>query len=91
VLVGLVATASCGSSSSGGGATGGDGGTSSGSGEDNRVAYFFAHMSELAGAHAVGAAFGAGAGDQTEPETDGNNFVNLSKAYFTAGGQRLCQ
>jgi hypothetical protein len=59
--------------------------------QDNRVDYFFAHMSELAGAHAVGAAFGAGAADQTEPETDGNNFVNKAKAYYTAGGQGLCQ
>jgi hypothetical protein len=58
--------------------------------EDNRVDYFFGHMSELAGAHAVGAVFGAGAGDQTQPETDGNNFVNKANAYYTAGGQGLC-
>jgi hypothetical protein len=58
--------------------------------QDNRVDYFFSHMSELAGAHAVGAAFGAGAGDQTTPESDGNNFVNKAKAYYAAGGQGLC-
>lgn len=58
--------------------------------QDNRVDYFFAHMSEIAGAHAVGVAYGAGAADQTEPETDGNNFVNKTKAYFSAGGQGLC-
>jgi hypothetical protein len=58
--------------------------------QDNRVDYFFGHMSELAGAHAVGAAFGAGAGDQTQPETDGNNFVDKAKAYYSAGGQGLC-
>ena len=39
--------------------------------KDNRVDYFLAHMSELAAAHAIGAAFGAGsrrpddAGDRT--------------------------
>jgi hypothetical protein len=58
--------------------------------QDNRVDYFFSHMSELAGAHAVGAAFGAGAGDQTTPESDGNNFVDKAKAYYAAGGQGLC-
>jgi hypothetical protein len=58
--------------------------------QDNRVDYFFAHMSELAGAHAVGAAFGAGASECTQPETDGNNFVDKANAYYTAGGQGLC-
>jgi hypothetical protein len=57
---------------------------------DNRVDYFLGHMSELAAAHAVGAAFGAGAGDQTTPETDGNNLVTKAKAYYAAGGQALC-
>jgi hypothetical protein len=60
--------------------------------QDNRVDYFFGHMNELAAAHAVGAAFGAGASDQTTPETDGNNFVTKSQAYFASagGGQALC-
>jgi hypothetical protein len=60
--------------------------------KDNRVDYFFAHMSELAGAHAIGAAFGAGAGDQTTPESDGGNFVAKARSYFGggAGGQALC-
>jgi hypothetical protein len=58
--------------------------------KDNRVDYFFAHMGELAAAHGVGAAFGAGAGDQTTPESDGGNFVTKAKAYFSAGGQALC-
>jgi hypothetical protein len=57
---------------------------------DNRVDYFLAHMSELAAAHAIGAAFGAGASTQTLPETDGNNFVTKAGAYFRAGGQPLC-
>jgi hypothetical protein len=61
--------------------------------KDNRVDYFFAHMTELAGAHAIGVAFGAGAGDQTTPESDGGNFVNKAKAYYgsAGGGQSLCQ
>jgi hypothetical protein len=58
--------------------------------QDNRVDYFFAHMNELAAAHAVGAAFGAGASDQTNPESDGGNFVAKAKAYFSGGGQALC-
>jgi hypothetical protein len=58
--------------------------------QDNRVDYFLGHMSELAAAHAVGAAFGAGAGDQTTPESDGGNFVSKAKAYYSAGGQALC-
>ncbi len=59
--------------------------------QDNRVDYFLGHMSELAAAHGVGAAFGAGAGDQTTPESDGGNFVARANAYFSAGGQPLCQ
>jgi hypothetical protein len=58
--------------------------------QDNRVDYFFGHMDQLAGAHAIGAAFGAGAGDQTTPESDGGNFVNKAKAYVQGGGQK-CQ
>ncbi len=57
---------------------------------DNRVDYFLPNMAELAAAHGIGAAFGAGAGDQTTPESDGNNFVNKANAYFSAGGQKLC-
>jgi hypothetical protein len=60
--------------------------------QDNRVDYFFGHMSELAGSHVLGAAFGAGAGDQTSPESDGGNFVTKAKAYFSlpGGGSALC-
>jgi hypothetical protein len=61
--------------------------------KDNRAAYFLSHMSELASAHAIGAAFGAGAGDQTTPESDGGYFVTQAKAFFSSagGGQALCQ
>ena len=57
--------------------------------KDNRVDYFFAHPDELAAAHAIGAAFGAGDGNQTLPETDGGNLVAKMKAYVAAGGQAL--
>jgi hypothetical protein len=57
--------------------------------EDNRVDYFFAHMSELAAAHGVGAAFGAGTTGCTTPESDGGNFVTKANAYFSSGGQSL--
>jgi len=74
--------------------------------KDNRVDYFFggsasqvesgaavnvpAHWSELAAAHVVGVAFGAGAGDQTDPDTDGGNLAAKMNAYVTGGGQTLC-
>jgi hypothetical protein len=58
--------------------------------KDNRVDYFFGHEDELAAAHVIGAAFGAGRGDQTLPETDGGNLVAMTKAYVAAGGQAFC-
>jgi hypothetical protein len=58
---------------------------------DNRVDYFLAHMDQLAAAHGVGAAFGAGRGDQTTPDDDGGHLVSLANAYYKAGGQGLCQ
>jgi hypothetical protein len=75
--------------------------------KDNRVDYFFggsasqvesgaavtvpSHFSELAAAHVVGVAFGAGAGGQTSPDTDGGNLATKTKAYVASGGQSLCQ
>jgi hypothetical protein len=75
--------------------------------KDNRVDYFFggsaaqvesgaavtvpSHWSELAAAHVVGVAFGAGAGGQTTPDTDGGNLATKTKAYIASGGQSLCQ
>jgi hypothetical protein len=58
--------------------------------QDNRVDYFFAHTQELAATHMVAFAFGAGAGDQTTPESDNGNLVSKVKAYAEAGGQKLC-
>lgn len=75
--------------------------------QDNRVDYFFggnaatpqsgaavavpSHWSELAAAHVIGVAFGAGESDQTLPETDNGNLVTKTKAYVSSGGQGLCQ
>jgi hypothetical protein len=56
--------------------------------KDNRVDYFFAHTADLAASHAIGMAFGAGAGGQTTPESDGGNLVSKVKVY--AGGQKYC-
>jgi hypothetical protein len=58
--------------------------------QDNRLDYAFAHMDELAASHAVAIAFGAGAGDQSTPETDGGNLARRASAYAAAGGQVLC-
>ncbi len=58
--------------------------------KDNRVDYFFSHTSQLAAAHSVAIAFGAGAGTQTTPSTDGGNLVSKVKAYEQSGGQSLC-
>jgi len=55
--------------------------------KDNRLDYFFAHWDEVAASHGVGAAFGAGQGDQTNPETDGGNLVTKTKAYYGTSGK----
>ncbi|MCY1019806.1 hypothetical protein [Pyxidicoccus sp. MSG2] len=58
--------------------------------KDNRVDYFFAHTAELAAAHSVGFAFGAGIDGTTTPESDNGNLVTRVRAYKQTGGQRLC-
>jgi len=58
--------------------------------KDNRVDYFFAHPDELAAAHVLGFAFGAGTGGQTTPETDDGNLIAKTNAYHGSGGQALC-
>jgi hypothetical protein len=58
--------------------------------KDNRVDYFFTHTAELAAAHSVGFAFGAGNDETTTPESDNGNLVSRVRAYKQAGGQRLC-
>jgi hypothetical protein len=74
--------------------------------QDNRVDYFFggsaaqvesappvtvpAHWSDLAAAHVIGVAFGAGDGNGTTPDTDGGHLVSLTSTYVSSGGQALC-
>jgi hypothetical protein len=38
----------------------------------------------------IGVAFGAGEGDQTDPDTDGGHLADDTKAYVTSGGQPMC-
>ncbi|MGC4116658.1 MAG: hypothetical protein QM765_19230 [Myxococcales bacterium] len=59
--------------------------------KDNRVDYFFAHADEIAAAHGVAMAFGAGMGGMTTPSTDGGNLIAKVKAYEAAGGAKLCR
>jgi hypothetical protein len=58
---------------------------------DDRADYLLAHAAEVAAAHGVGLALGAGAGGQATPTTDGGNFVSRSSAYCGAGGEPLCR
>ncbi len=58
--------------------------------QDNRLDYFFDHMSQVAQSHGVGVAYGAGAGDQTDPSTDMGHLVSRVGSYHTAGGQAPC-
>jgi len=59
--------------------------------QDNRVDYLLTHVAEVAAAHGVGLAFGAGAAGQATPSTDNGNFVARARAYDAVGGQSLCQ
>ena len=58
---------------------------------DNRVDYLLTHPAELALAHGVGMAFGAGMDGQATPTTDGGNFVSRARAYFSSGGAPICR
>jgi hypothetical protein len=58
--------------------------------KDNRLDYFYGHWNEVAASHGIGAAFGAGEGQQTMPETDGGNLISKQQAYAATGGQKLC-
>jgi hypothetical protein len=57
---------------------------------DNRVEYLFAHMSEVAAAHGVGVAYGAGASGNTTPDDDGGVLAAATSAYVASGGAALC-
>jgi hypothetical protein len=58
--------------------------------QDNRVQYFFDHPSEYVAAHVVGIAFGAGAGGQTTPSSDGGYLVSRTTTYDAGGGLAAC-
>lgn len=51
---------------------------------DNRVHYFFGHVSDLVDAGVAGMTFGTGAGGQTDLSTDGDQYKNAAAAYKTA-------
>jgi len=48
---------------------------------DNRVDYFLTHMDDVVSLGGVLVAFGAGAGDQTTPLTDGGNLARRAASY----------
>jgi len=58
--------------------------------QDTRVDWLFAHMSDVAEAHVATLLFGAGASEQTTPETDGGNLIAQTTAYREAGGAKIC-
>jgi hypothetical protein len=57
---------------------------------DNRLDYYLSRMNEVAAAHGVGVAFGAGDEDQVTAETDGGHFVERASEYAASGGEPLC-
>ncbi len=57
--------------------------------QDDKVDWFFAHMDQVASAHVVALLFGAGQGEQTSVESDGNNLINKTIAYHNSGGTAL--
>ena len=59
--------------------------------QDNRVDYFFTHPVEIARTNAFGMVFGAGNAQQTNPSTDGGNFVTRVQQLAARGGQPVCQ
>ncbi len=58
--------------------------------KDNRLAYFFGHMADLAKANVAGIAYGAGEEQQTNPSSDGGLLVAQTKSYVNAGGTAAC-
>jgi hypothetical protein len=57
---------------------------------DNKVDYFIDHPDRVAASGAIEMAFGAGASDQTTPETDNGTLIQRAGALKAAGGQSLC-
>lgn len=57
-------------------------GGTSGHYRDNRVHYIFSHIQEFVDAGGLGATFGTGASNQTDPTTDGGQFKAAVAAYY---------
>ncbi len=57
--------------------------------QDDKVDWFFSHMDQVADAHIAALLFGAGQGEQTSIQTDGNNLINKTIAYRNSGGTAL--
>ena len=57
-------------------------GGTSGHYRDNRVHYLFSHVQEFVDAGGLGAVFGTGAGNQTDPTTDGGQFKTAVAGYY---------
>ncbi|MBU3057480.1 RICIN domain-containing protein [Pseudomonas indica] len=57
--------------------------------QDNKLDYFFSHMSDVADAHVVALLFGAGHDAQTTPETDGGHLIEKTNSYWQSGGVSL--
>jgi hypothetical protein len=57
--------------------------------QDDKVDYFFSHMSQVADAHVVGLLFGAGQQEQTSAETDDGNLINKTINYWNTGGIQI--
>lgn len=58
--------------------------------KDNRVDYFFGHLSEVTATHGAAMAFGPGQVAQTNPATDDGHLLALTRAYAADGGQEPC-
>lgn len=57
--------------------------------QDDKVDYFFSHMTQVADSHVVALLFGAGQQEQTTPETDGGNLINKTISYWSSGGVQI--
>jgi hypothetical protein len=62
----------------------------SGAWQDNKLDYLFDHPERVVAGGAVGMAFGAGAGGQTTPMSDGGHLAARARALAARGGQPLC-
>lgn len=57
--------------------------------QDDKVAYFFSHVDQVADAHIAALLFGAGQQEQTTPESDGGYLISKTINYRSSGGTAL--